>query len=86
MPDPVRTSKDQLWAVPISTDPVLTIGPSSLAFKLSGVRPFTGLPNYVVSRAGDRVLAAKTSGEPTRGELQVMVNWREELQHRVPTR
>jgi dipeptidyl aminopeptidase/acylaminoacyl peptidase len=79
--------KDQLWAVPISTDPVLTIGPSSLAFELSGVRGFTGLPNYVVSRAGDRVLAAKTVMEATRArEIQVMVNWREQLQHRVPTR
>ena len=79
--------KDQLWAVPISTDPVLTIGPSSLAFELSGVREFTGLPNYVVSRAGDRVLAAKVLVETTRArEIQVMVNWREQLQHRVPMR
>ena len=79
--------KDQLWAVPISTDPVLTIGPRSLAFELSGVRAFSGLPNYVVSRAGDRVLTAKTVVDATRSrEIQVMVNWREALQHRVPTR
>ena len=77
--------KDQLWAVPISTDPVLAIGPSSLAFELSGVRPFTGLPNYVVTRAGDRVLAAKILREATGAhEIQVMVNWREQLRHRVP--
>jgi eukaryotic-like serine/threonine-protein kinase len=78
---------DQLWAVPISTDPVLTIGRPSVAFELSGVRGFTGLPNYVVNRAGDRILAAKTLMESTRApEIQMMVNWREELQHRVPTR
>ena len=79
--------KDELWAVPIITDPVLTIGPRSLAFELSGVRRFTGLPNYAVSRAGDRVLAAKTLVEATRArEIQVMVNWREQLRHRVPIR
>jgi serine/threonine protein kinase len=78
---------DQLWAVPISTDPTLTIGPPSIAFELSGVRGFSGLPNYVVSRAGDRVLAAKILAEATRArEIQVMVNWRDELQHRVATR
>jgi Tol biopolymer transport system component len=78
--------KDQIWAVPMSTDPALTIGRPSPAFKLSGVRTFTGLPNYVVSRAGDRVLAAKTSVEARRGEIQVMVNWPEELRQRVSTR
>jgi len=79
--------KDRLWAVPIRTDPVLAIGPSSLAFELSGVRAFTGLPNYVVTRAGDRVLAAKTLVEATGArEIQVMVNWREQLRHRVPLR
>jgi hypothetical protein len=77
--------KDQLWAVPISTDPVLTIGKPSIAFELSGVRAYSGLPNYVVSRAGDRVLAVKIPGDATRArELQVMVNWRDE--RRVSTR
>jgi eukaryotic-like serine/threonine-protein kinase len=79
--------KDQLWAVPISTDPVLAIGPASLAFELSGVRQFTGLPNYVVTRAGDRVLAVKILREATGAhEIQVMVNSRERLQHGVPVR
>src|SRR4029453_19393557 len=77
--------KDQLWAVPISTDPVLAIGRSSLAFELRGGGPFSGLPNYVVTRAGDRVLAAKILREATGAhEIQVMVNWREQLRHRVP--
>jgi hypothetical protein len=41
----------------------------------------------VVSCAGDRVLAAKILVEAMRArEIQVMVNWREEVQHRVPTR
>ena len=44
-------AKDQLWAVPISADPVLTVGPPSIAFELAGVRGFTGLPNYVRSVA-----------------------------------
>jgi eukaryotic-like serine/threonine-protein kinase len=78
---------DHLWAVHVSTDPVLTIGPPSIVFKLSGVREFTGLPNYVVSRTGDRVLAARTLVETTPArEIQVVVNWREVLQQRAPTR
>ena len=72
--------KDQLWAAPISTDPVLTVGPPSVAFDLSGVREFTGLPNYVVSRTGDRVLAVKNLGEDTRArDVQVVVNWFDSL-------
>jgi serine/threonine protein kinase/Tol biopolymer transport system component len=79
--------RDRLWAVPISTDPVLTIGRPSIAFELSGVLGFTGLPNYVVNRAGDRVLAAKTQIEPTHAQaIQVMVNWQEERQRRVSAR
>ena len=46
--------KDQLWGVPIGTDTVLTVGPPSIAFELPGVRRFTGLSNYVVTRGSDR--------------------------------
>jgi hypothetical protein len=73
--------KDELWAVPITTDPVLTVGPASVVFKLSGVRRFSGLPNYVMSRTGNRVLAVKSQGEDARvREVQVVVNWFDSLQ------
>jgi Tol biopolymer transport system component len=72
--------KDQLWAAPIGTDPILTVGPRSLVFQLSGVRDFTGGPNYVISRRGDRVLAVKNlrDDELVR-DIQVAVNWFESL-------
>jgi serine/threonine-protein kinase len=73
--------KDELWAVPITTDPVLTVGPASVVFKLSGVRGFSGLPNYVMSRTGNRVLAVKSQGEDARvREVQVVVNWFDAVQ------
>ena len=72
--------KDQLWAAPISTDPVLTVGPPSVAFELSGVPEFSGLPNYVISRTGDRVLAVKNPGKDTLArDVQVVVNWFDSL-------
>ena len=70
--------KDQLWAAPISTDPVLTVGPPSVAFELSGVPESTpGLPpNYVIGRTGDRVLAVKNPDKDTLArDVQVVVNW-----------
>ena len=68
--------KDQLWAARISTDAVLRTDPPSLAFDLSGVPGSDGLPNYVVTRKGDRVLAVQNLGEETLArDIHVVVNW-----------
>src|SRR6185503_15449444 len=74
--------KDQLWAAPIRSDPVLTVGLPSVAFELSGVPGNTGLPNYVISRTDDRVLAAKNLGKDTLArDVQAVVNWFDSLRH-----
>ena len=69
-------TNNQIWAASIATNPVLTVGAPAAAFELPGVPGVTGLPNYVVSRSGERVLAVKYLGG-TSGphELQVVVNW-----------
>ena len=66
---------NQIWAAAVSTNP-LKIGAPAVAFELPGVRGITGLPNYVVNRAGDRVLAVKYLGGASRShDVQVIVNW-----------
>ena len=55
---------NQIWAAAIATDPFLTIGAPTVAFELPGVPGVSGLPNYVVNRSGDRVLASSTSATP----------------------
>ena len=69
-------SNNQIWAASIATDPVLTVGVPAVAFELPGVPGVTGLPNYVVSRSGERVLAVKyLGGLSGPRDLQVIVNW-----------
>ena len=67
---------NQIWAAAISTDSTLTIGAPTVAFELPGVPGLSGLPNYVVNRSGDRVLAVKYLGDAGRPhDLQVVINW-----------
>jgi serine/threonine-protein kinase len=72
----------QIFVVDITTDPVLGSGRPAVAFELPamGAFAFTGLPNYVVTRKGERVLTVKyVGGESRPRDVQVTVNWFESL-------
>jgi hypothetical protein len=71
---------NQVWAAALTTDPTLTIGLPSVAFRLPTLPAYTGLPNWLISRTGDRLLAVKYLGEDSSPrDLQVIVNWFESL-------
>jgi serine/threonine-protein kinase len=71
---------DRVWAVRLSTEPGLSADRPSVAFKLTGVPPVTGLANYAISRTGQRVLAVRYA-RPEAHDLDVTVSWFESLRH-----
>jgi eukaryotic-like serine/threonine-protein kinase len=72
--------KDQIWAAALRTDPALVIGRPSVAFRLPATPGYAGLPNWLISRKGDRVLAVKYLGEDASPrDVHVIVNWFESL-------
>ena len=72
--------KDQIWAAALRTDPALVVGPPSVAFQLPTMPGYDGLPNWLISRGGDRVLAVKFLGEDAwPRDVHVVVNWFESL-------
>ena len=83
--------RNELMAVPVSTEPMLTVGGPA---KVLDAKYFAGAPGanartYDVSRDGQRFLMIKgvTAGGPEGGdevrEMVIVLNWREELAARL---
>jgi hypothetical protein len=77
-----------MMSVEIATKPSFSAGPPKKLFEgayqlLSGI----STPNYDVSPDGQRFLMLKPSEETQAGSTQinVVLNWFEELKHKVPT-
>ncbi len=79
---------DQLIAVPVSTASSVTLGkPAALFEGRYDVDPFNGdATNYDVSRDGQRFVMVRPAADPARSLLQlnVVVNWYEELKRMAP--
>jgi serine/threonine protein kinase len=77
-------SGHQMLAVPVSTDPSFTFGKPKVLFegvyRTSGITP--GFQYYDVSPDGQSFLMIKQEGEY---EINVVLNWFEELKRLVPT-
>ena len=82
-----------MMMVEVSTDPVLTVGPSVELFTGSGRPGGSQTARYAVTANGQRFLmstALLASGEVGGGggrapKVVVVLNWTEELKQRVPT-
>jgi eukaryotic-like serine/threonine-protein kinase len=79
-------SGDKIMAVEITTQPSFTVGKPKMLFegpyKLSG----GGLANYDVAADGQRFLMVKPVGqEQAATQIDVVLNWTEELKRLVPT-
>ena len=72
--------------VSVETDPVFSAGPPRLLFEYTEVARsgFVGFPNYDVSPDGKTFVVVKQPPPVT--EFNVVLNWFEELELRVPTR
>jgi hypothetical protein len=76
---------DKMMAVDITTQPTFSAGKPTLLFEgryLSGGSP---LANFDVSADGQRFLMIKASEEAPPTQINVVLNWFEELKRRVPT-
>jgi eukaryotic-like serine/threonine-protein kinase len=78
---------DKMMAVDITTEPNFKAGkPRALFERHYEPTPATG-PNYDVSPDGQRFLVLKPSEQETAAptQINVVLNWSEELKRRVPT-
>ena len=73
--------------VDITTEPSISAGTPRLLFEGSYRRSAGILANYDVTPDGQRFLMIKESGEEqeTAPQINVVLNWFEELKQRVPT-
>ena len=80
-------SGDAMMAVDVSTGPALNTGKPRRLFEKPYERTLALWPNYDVSADGRRFLMVKTIGqEAAPAQINVVLNWTEELTRRVPTR
>ncbi|MGA8607984.1 MAG: protein kinase [Candidatus Sulfotelmatobacter sp.] len=78
---------DKMMAVDISTQPSFTAGKPHMLFEGHYVPPPGTAPNYDVSPDGQRFLMIKPSeaGDAAPSQINVVLNWFEELKRRAPT-
>jgi len=78
-------NQDKMMAVDISTQPAFAAGKPHELFAGDYVRSYAGGPFYDVSRDGNRFLMLKPVGEGAPTQINVVLNWTEELKRLVPT-
>jgi eukaryotic-like serine/threonine-protein kinase len=78
---------DKMIAVDIATQPGFTVGKPRMLFAGPYVPTVTMFPNYDMSPDGQRFLMLKPSEstETARTQINVVLNWFEELKQKVPT-
>jgi serine/threonine protein kinase/Tol biopolymer transport system component len=85
-----RGSDHALMAVPISTTPVLAVGQPRPLFQMAGLLYGVSAARYTVTRDGKRFLMnagdlrVDDGGSAPRPAIQVVLNWRKELERLVP--
>jgi serine/threonine-protein kinase len=78
-------NQQKLIAAQIQTEPALEPGKRTVLFEGPFVSGLPGIPNYDVSPDGTRFLMLKPGDESgERRSLNIIVNWFEELERRVP--
>ena len=76
---------DKMMAVDISTQPVFSAGKPKILFERKYLPSPAALPNYDVSPDGQRFLMVSAGEqEHTATQINVVLNWFEELKRRVP--
>ena len=85
-----RRSDNALMAVPISTSPVLSVGQARPLLHLAGLLYGVSAARYAVTKDGKRFLMnagdlrVDEGGSAPRPAIQVVLNWRRELERLVP--
>jgi serine/threonine-protein kinase len=85
-----RSSDNALMTVPITTSPVLSVGQARPLFHLAGLLYGVSAARYAVTKDGKRFLMnagdlrVGEGGSAPRPAIQVVLNWRRELERLVP--
>jgi hypothetical protein len=75
---------DQMLAVSIASAPGFTVGKPQLLFSAPFIH--SASPAYAVTRDGQHFLMVKAKETPPVRQINIVVNWFEELKRRVSTR
>jgi eukaryotic-like serine/threonine-protein kinase len=75
---------DKMMAVDIATQPALIAQKPRMLFESADLLRVSTTPNYDVSRDGQRFLMVQASKQQSMPQLNVVVNWFEELKRRAP--
>ena len=76
-----------MMAVSVTAEPSFSAGAPRLLFERKYERSPVPAANYDVSPDGQRFLMVKEGGsEPPPSQINVVINWFEELKRRVPVR
>ena len=73
-----------MMAVGTTTQPTFSAGNPKVLFEGRYVRTQQTMPNYDVSRDGQRLLMVKSAQTEAATQINVVLNWFEELKRRVP--
>jgi serine/threonine-protein kinase len=80
-------SGDAMMSVPVSTGPTLNVGTPQRLFEKPYEASLALWANYDVASDGQRFLMVKTiDQQDAPAQINVVLNWQEELKQRVPTR
>jgi serine/threonine protein kinase len=79
-------SEDKMMSVPVETQPSFKAGTPRLLFQSGGfIGSYFGVGNYDVAPDGQHFLMLKEKeAPPTSKELNIVMNWTDELKRRVP--
>ncbi len=77
---------DRMLEVGIDTEPALRAGAPHLIFEGAYEGVVWGEPDYDVSPDGQRFLMIKSTGPPPRAEMEVIVNWFDDVARAVESR
>ena len=75
-----------MMAVDVTTSPSFAAGQPRRLFESDYIISEGFMANYDVTPDGDRFVMVKTRAENARAQIDVVLNWTEELKQRVPTR
>ena len=79
------TRDQHLMSVPFTGSPSFEFGNPTLIADLSGYAVATGR-NYDVSPDGRRILVVATADRSARPDINVVLNWAEELKKKIPAK
>jgi hypothetical protein len=73
-------------AVAVTTYPTFTAATPRVLFEGHYERgPVSGMVNYDVARDGQRFLMVRSEASSSPTQVEIVLNWTEELKRRVPT-